>query len=128
MGLDMYAWAVSPDEILTDAVEVTIKEEGPRQELHYWRKHHDLHGWMEELYRARGGVEDSFNCIKIKLTALDLDALETAVTARALPPTTGFFFGDAPPDDESVRDDLAFIASARRALADGLVVLYDSWW
>jgi hypothetical protein len=29
--------------------------------MHYWRKHPDLHGWMEKLCRAKGGKFDDFN-------------------------------------------------------------------
>jgi hypothetical protein len=35
-------------------------EPGASRELAYWRKHPSLHGWMEHLFRAKGGTaEDS---------------------------------------------------------------------
>ena len=135
MGLDMYAWAVPADWSVDD--ETIVKEgEGSRPEgddgrlteLFYWRKHHDLHGWMNDLYRARGGAAESFNCIKIRLYSEDLDQLEADVRSNKLPQTTGFFFGDNPPDEDSIETDLEFIAKARWAIADGLAVYYDSWW
>jgi hypothetical protein len=33
-------------------------------ELHYWRKHPNLHGWMEQHYREKGDSAKSFNCVK----------------------------------------------------------------
>lgn len=95
-------------------------------ELHYWRKHPNLHGWMERLYREKGGQDANFNCLNLQLTAEDLDRLETAIRDRTLPHTEGFFFGVS--DGSEVDDDLAFIAKARDALAAGLAVFYVSWW
>ena len=88
MGLDMYAFATRT----APATPVDFNA-GESQELAYWRKHPNLHGWMEHLYRAKGGTADDFNCVNLQLDAADLDALEHAVRSRTLPPTTGFFFG-----------------------------------
>ena len=98
------------------------------EEFHYWRKHHDLHGWMERLYRSKGGTKESFNCAKVRLTSVDLDALQHDLLNGTLPETTGFFFGNNPPDDESLANDLKFIQAARDILAEGDAVYYDSWW
>lgn len=38
-------------------------------ELHYWRKHPNLHGWMEQLYRDKGGAEEIFNCAAVFSTS-----------------------------------------------------------
>lgn len=131
MGLDMYAWTVDPADLdeqdVTRQVDVTL----PRQnvsELWYWRKHHDLHGWMERLYREKGGAAESFNCVTVRLTFADLTRLEIAIANNDLPATTGFFFGDNPPDKESNEQDMKFIAAAKQAIADRKVVFYDSWW
>lgn len=124
MGLDMYAMTTT---ITPDApVDFTIADDIPVTRLYYWRKHPDLHGWMEQLYRAKGGIEAAFNGDKLVLTLADLDALETAVRGQSLPYTVGFFFGESEP--EFAEDDLEFIAKARDAIRDGLTVYYDSWW
>mgnify|MGYP000674080630 CR=1 FL=1 len=52
------------------------------EELHYWRKHPNLHGWMEQLYYSKGGNEDSFNCTNLLLTMGDLNKLESAITPK----------------------------------------------
>ena len=58
----------------------------------------------------------------------DLDELEKDVISYNLPQTTGFFFGNNPPDEETMNDDLLFIAKARKAITEGKLVYYDSWW
>lgn len=124
MGLDMYAFAVEK----CDAVDsLTIKKDCASDRLHYWRKHHDLHGWMQNLYNTKGGCED-FNCQVVELNDEDLDSLEVALLDNELPTTTGFFFGNNPPNAETLKDDLEFISKARKAIKEGKAVYYDSWW
>ena len=97
----------------------------PRQ-LAYWRKHPNLHGWMDRLYRERGGKGD-FNGDELELTAEDLDQLEYDVLNNRLPPTSGFFFGEGA--DDYYRDsDLKFIQEARAEMFLGLKVFYNSSW
>ena len=120
MGLDMYAWKVKAEDAISD-FEIAKDEDGQSkiEEMYYWRKHHDLHGWMERLYRNKGGPAESFNCIPVRLTTIDLDALQHDLENGTLPETTGFFFGDNPPDDESLKNDLQFIQKARDIIAEG---------
>ena len=125
MGLDMYAFSVAKNDGNQDFV---IAEDNEHTEIAYWRKHHDLHGWMERLYRDKGGDAESFNCIAVRLTVEDLDALQDDLVHSALPETTGFFFGNNPPDEETLREDLEFVAKARVEIAMGREVYYDSWW
>ena len=129
MGLDMFAWRVKAEDVVGD-FEIVKDEEGHSkiEEIFYWRKHHDLHGWMENLYRAKGGTKESFNCVPVRLSDTDLDNLMIDVMNKKLPQTTGFFFGDNPQDSESVINDLKFIALAKEAIQEGDAVYYDSWW
>lgn len=121
MGLDMYA--MTTREPVAGAVDFKVSE---ASELHYWRKHPNLHGWMEWLYYGKGGTEHPFNCVPVVLTSDDLDRLEADVRAGRLPETGGFFFGES--DGTEAEGDLAFIAKAREAIAAGFTVFYDSWW
>ncbi|MET4103960.1 hypothetical protein ABIE58_003408 [Roseovarius sp. MBR-78] len=121
MGLDMYAFTT--DRQIERGVDFSA--EGAT-EFHYWRKHPNLHGWMERLYFEKGGQDEMFNCATVKLTADDLDRLETVVKAGNLPHTEGFFFGAS--DGSETEDDLAFIASARTHIEAGATVFYTSWW
>ena len=93
--------------------------------FHVWRKHPDLHGWMEALYLERGG-QGTFNCAPLVLTAEDLNRLEDALRSKDLPDTSGFFFGET--TGEELADDLVFIEKARLLMAGGFTIIYDSWW
>jgi hypothetical protein len=97
------------------------------REIAYWRKHPNLHGWMERLAEQKKLSYDSFNGIEMELTAEDLDELERAVTHRQLPTTSGFFFGNNS-DQHYYDQDLAFIKAARTEMFMGLKVFYNSSW
>ncbi len=121
MGLDMYAYTTREKP----ASQVDF-EDASEERLHRWRKHPNLHGWMEQLYYLKGGTDETFNCVHLELTAQDLDYLEDAIKTNRLPETTGFFFGAT--DGSEREDDLEFVAKARAAIAQGLYVYYTSWW
>ena len=126
MGLDMYAFTVPIEWAGDKETDYTPDADRKSEELYYWRKFNALHGWMEKLYRDKGGRRDVFNVTSVRLNAEDLDRLERE--ADELKPVEGFFFGAQtiyPEDRESIAD---FIAKARQALADGKAVFYDSWW
>jgi len=130
MGLDMYAFRVKAEDVIDDFTVRNQEQgrEGDLEELAYWRKHHDLHGWMERLYRTKGGTKESFYCVLIRLTKADITCLEHDVLTNRLPETQGFFFGTNPPDEFTREQDMEFIKKAKIAMADGDAVYYDSWW
>jgi hypothetical protein len=116
MGLDMNAFATKAKP----ATEVDFSTKNFEEtELHYWRKHPNLHGWMESLYYEKGGVP-------VVLDNEDLDVLEEDIKSGNLPDTAGFFFGQS--DGDEVDGDLEFIAKAREAIKNGMTVYYTSWW
>ena len=150
MGLDMYAYVANKagqqreyyddaefDETTRDYVNKTVNK--PR-EIAYWRKHPNLHGWMEQLWRNKkysvqptdastptAPESDMFNGIELELVWEDLDNLEHAVMHKQLPSTTGFFFGDES-DEHYYDSDLRFIREAKAELFLGLKVFYNSSW
>lgn len=124
MGLDMFAKATKPSNINEDG---TIKDWDEPEEIFYWRKHHDLHGWMEKLYREKGGT-NLFNYEEVWLEEEDLERLRKDIIEGNLPPTTGFFFGNNPPDEESNQRDLTFIECAKEYLNKGYKVFYYGSW
>lgn len=135
MGLDMYVRRIKGGaelECLADDVApnfAKVGEEYQREgDFWYWRKHADLHGWMHKLHLEKGGECDAaeFNCVPVRLRAEDLDALERDLNERALPKTTGFFFGES--DEGDLADTREFIGAARQALSEGDALFYDSWW
>jgi hypothetical protein len=137
MGLDMYAYVAAKagqqNEFYDGAQYdkeageyVNPKVTKPR-EIAYWRKHPNLHGWMEKLAEQKKLKYDSFNGIELELSHEDLDELERAVTHSQLPGTRGFFFGDDA-DEHYRKSDLEFIKNARAELFFGLKVFYNSSW
>lgn len=140
MGLDQYAYArKGAPETETREFEY-LDEQGIKQtqtevhviykdeiELAYWRKHPNLQGWMEQLYRSKGGDERDFNCVDVVLTAADLDKLEMDINTYSLPATTGFFFG-SDSDMRYIEGDLEFINDAREHIKQGYKIVYTSWW
>lgn len=112
MGLDQYAFARSGEF---------------QHQICYWRKHPNLQGWMEQLYRQKGGKEEFNSNVGVELTLEDLDSLEAAVLGKNLPITIGFFYGGNS-DEEYKETDLAFIKEARDNIEDGSKIIYTSSW
>ena len=91
MGLDMYAFTV-PAEWAGDTVtDYTPDADRNSEELYYWRKFNALHGWMEKLYRSKGGAKASFNCTTVRLTSEDLDTLEYGISLMRLSVSIQYF-------------------------------------
>jgi hypothetical protein len=126
MGLDMYAFTVNADSVGEYVTDVALGDNAVQ--ISYWRKFNALHGWMEDLYRQKGGSKESFNCTTVRLTANDLDRLEMDTGNNKLVPVNGFFFGAQEIDSEDLESVSDFVKVARQALADGKAVFYDSWW
>ena len=140
MGLDMYAYVAAKEgqqrefyesaEFDNDAKDFVNKTVEQPREIAYWRKHPNLHGWMEQLWKSRnGGNGDSatFNGIELELTWEDLEILELDIIAGTLPSTSGFFFGNEA-DEHYKEQDLKFVRNARAELFCGLKVFYNSSW
>ena len=140
MGLDMYAYVAAREgqhkEFWEgawhdkDSGEFVNQKVGKPLEIAYWRKHPNLHGWMEALWAEKGYPNDSgdhFNGVELELTKEDIDRLEADIKEGALPNTEGFFFGD-PADNYYYEEDLEFIKQARYWLFMGTKVFYNSSW
>lgn len=116
MGRDMYVY--SSKEKLVSPVPECIPEDAVT--LHYWRKNHQLHAWMERLFREKGG-EGEFNMRPVVLTGDDLKRLEAVLKTEAAPDC----------DRATLREaisNLEFLRKTSEALKQGLTVLYDSSW
>lgn len=134
MGLDMYAYT-APAELVGDQ-QVDIeglfvdgeRAQGVDSDFAYWRKFNALHGWMEKLYRSKGGKSETFNCNTVRLTSEDLGLLYAALMTGGLEPRSGFFFGPPTIYPEDVEATEAFIKRAFEAIKEGKAVIYNSWW
>ncbi len=119
----MYAFSIERDETRP---QVDFKLGDNATQFHYWRKHPNLHGWMQQIYIAKGGKSPEFNCETLLLNPEDLDALEAAINCNLLPETRGSFFGVS--TGEEKEDDLEFIRKAREIIKEGCGIAYDSSW
>ena len=127
MGLDQYAFKVKAEPGKSVDFDREFLDGEEHIQIHYWRKHPDLHGWMQRLHAEKGG-EGDFNCQQVKLTQEDIDKLAASILEGQLPSTNGFFFGQSMNDDEEENDDLEFCKKASEAIKEGYTVYYDSWW
>jgi hypothetical protein len=91
MGLDLY---LTGEKFFMGSSGQNPRENGFRLrsktlELGYWRKHPNLHGYIVETFA--GGKDE---CQDIYLGGSErIRTIIAAIKARALPDTTGFFFG-----------------------------------
>ena len=126
-----------------------VEEISEREQIGDWRKHNRLHGYMEQVWHNKDcpgipldedgepimeqGFGSSFNLIPLLLDKTDIIQLQQAITRKGLPETEGFFFGgDSYSDDEwgqqQKEENLEFISNALKAIKNGYIVNYDSWW
>ena len=88
MGLDMYGYTMNAEFVGDCQIDVNVSEderdEAELNQFAYWRKFNHLHGWMEKLYRQKGGKADVFNCCTVRLELEDLERLEADLNDRPL--------------------------------------------
>ena len=136
MGLDQFSYRIKkgfitkPVDFETESYNEETEEHEvlcDKEELHYWRKHPNLQGWMENLYYEKDGESESFNCVNVQLTWEDLEQLEKDIKEGDLPETCGFFFGND--SDEYYKEEtLEFIEKGLDSIKNGYDVNYSSWW
>jgi hypothetical protein len=139
MGLDQYAGTLvetkddESEAIIAQLVDNTIiPAAGINMDTAFsWRKHPNLQGWMEALWKSKGlsktGEWNEFNCCPLELTKEDIICLKMDIESQDLPGTQGFFFGDDS-DEYYKEQDLKFCDWALAEIEDGNKVIYDSWW
>lgn len=135
MGLDMYLYKrlknkeKDPVEQVVDdmfSVIIDTAEKAESEELHCWRKHPDLHGWMEKLYYNKGGKE-IFNCQEVVLSKEDIENLLKDIKEDKMEKTYGFFFGET--QEEFWKEDIEFFTELLDLFNfETHEVVYDSWW
>lgn len=102
------------------------------EDVYYWRKHPDLHGYMEDLYYKKGGEDQVFNCSRLILDKEDVEELLEKIKRQVagsneFETTEGFFFGET--DDEYWKEDVeVFEKLLKETDWDKETVYYSSWW
>lgn len=131
MGLDMYVHSTDVDNLVNpdQQADLELHNSDSSEEFHYWRKFNALHGWMEDLYRRKGGIDPEFNCNSVRLDLEDIHQLEQDMLNDKLTPVQGFFFGSQEIYPEDIESLKVFIKEAQIELEDATKVLYyTSWW
>lgn len=111
MGLDMYMTARcfipynADEKFVKQMKHMGMKLTSLEYELGYWRKHHNLHGYIVQEFAD--GVDD---CQEIDLGVGCLNKIKEAIQEGDLPDTEGFFFGSS--SNESKEDDIEIIDKA----------------
>jgi hypothetical protein len=135
MGLDMYVYMSTKNEVkVDDDLLITVFADASN-DFFYWRKHPAIHSWMENLYYDRGGI-GTFNGVPLYLDKDNLRSLKRdIVRGRLNYDAAGFFFGNsAKPDSQEgyieLRRDLEFVNKALQQIKENpdIVFVYDSSW
>jgi putative lipoic acid-binding regulatory protein len=114
MGLDQQAY--------------TKDKDGQYETIQDWRKHNALDGWMQSLWKTKGGTGE-WNCAEVELNAHDIEQLEAVVVNDELPETQGFFYGgDSRECPHRKQETLDFVKEAGKLLSSGEKVYYSAWF
>jgi hypothetical protein len=120
MAIDLFAY-LTPIRLRRP---VDFGRVGKSVEFHRWHNRRDIHGWMNELYRSKGGLQKDWLPSQVELTFADLDRLAGDLPQMAILKLIGspdiVYTGDQ-------FDDRLFLEKARAALRAGLSVYYDAW-
>jgi hypothetical protein len=121
MGLDMYLYAQEKTENPSPDIEAE------KIELGYWRKHRNLHRFVEEKWRDATGSEEDFNCIPFPLSKeLCIEILQHSTNRDFPEGKSGFFFGTSTPYDDEYT--IGVMHQALTYISKGYEVIYNSWW
>lgn len=123
MNVLTYPEGAIPDDLLVDFYDRLSGRGDAPLLLKSWKTPSDVSAWMETLYLKKGGTDSVFNDWSVRLTAEDLDALEEAVRIDNLTGVPGVSFCE-PHHAQQDAEAIAFVAVARQALADRLIVFF----
>lgn len=123
MGLDQYLTAktyIWSQDRATD-IETGLKIRGLILDIHYWRKHPNLHGFIVENFAEKD------DCEPIRLNTEMIDRIIDAIEKNKLPETTGFFFGESRKTQEQKAEDLQAFKKAKEVSKTHDVYYQASW-
>lgn len=116
MGLDMFLYGKKD----------MANKNDEKREIGYWRKHPNLHRYIENLYRVKGGKEE-FNCIDYLLSKEEIEDIIAKSKNRELDKSEGgFFFGES--CDEDNESTVKIMTIALKCMKQGYKIYYTSWW
>jgi len=124
MNVLTYPEGAIPDDLLVDFYDLLSGRGDAPLLLKSWKTPSDVYAWMETLYLKKGGTDSVFKAWSVRLTAEDLDALEEAVRTDNLTGLPGVTFCEPHDAVQQDAEAIAFVAVARQALADRLIVFF----
>lgn len=108
MGLDMY---LTGKRYFHNRQRQRGERKSEQYDLGYWRKHSNLHGFIVDTFAD--GVDE---CQEIDMSADRIRLVIQAIQDRALPETTGFFFGTSSATAEQFAHDVRIFEGALKWL------------
>ena len=120
MGLDMYFISVPKGE--------DPEASNARHTIKYFRKHSDLHGWLEERWLESHPEKNGFdfNCVFMQITPEILEGIKKLCTSPELREKyCGFFWGASEEDDWAETFSMCLSPEMYDKQTD---VYYYSWW
>jgi hypothetical protein len=105
-----------------------VDKNGEKEHLHYFRKHADLHGVLQDEYLRKNpekSVED-FNCIDYELTMDDVANVTKFIEENSDKHYSGFFWGRS--CEEDWEETITLFTKIYNLLKDGHKVIYVPWW
>ena len=130
MGLDMYMFLDEENNSPDSDKEIY---EPNFVEVAYWRKHPDLHRFLESewlsLPENKDKTAEDFNGLYYQMTPDVIEKAMFRVTMRALPKSKGgFFFGESLYDKEGIAHDKKSLSNVLRLLKEKKKVYYFPSW
>jgi len=139
MGLDQYFYSDEKEHpkdavdvgVYNDKIDYSDKDSWYRpgvEKVWYFRKHHDLQGWMSQKAEQRGGEMQWGSMVgSLVLNPWDLDELEHDVKGDMLPKFSGFFHGEG--NTEGYKEEtLRMIEKLREEVKKGKSIIYSCSW
>lgn len=115
MGLDMDFYKVNGN--------------GEKEHLHYFRKHSDLHGLLQECWAEKNLDKsgDDFNCVDFEITLDEVKRVIDFMEDRHNKPHyVGFFWGQS--TEEDWMETATLFQEITNLLEEGKKVIYNAWW
>ena len=102
------------------------REEVPLAQLHYWRKHSDLEGYMSSIWHEQNPGKGDFNCEFLELTEDIINEVIELSQTKGFSEASGFGWGQTYDEDHEVT--IQAMQKALKYMKDGYKVFYSSWW
>lgn len=91
-----------------------------------FRKHSDLHGWLEKQWHDTLGKSEKFNCVFMEITPDILSRLKDYLRNPEKEKYRGFFWGES--TEEDWKETRELVPRLEEIINSGDRVFYYPWW